>query len=159
MAAKMVAEMTYKMADIVLPQMGAAPLAFAGALLVEGRSHHARGDRDVALAFHCWVRVYECAEGFVAQALLMPPGAPAQGLSFLKQAENPAALRQWLTTFDPAVGVDVTDVTTGLNGSADHTALANAAKTIAARLKHMRCAYASAAHNALGQHAHALAPQ
>lgn len=138
--------------DILLPCMGARPLRFNGALLVEGCSKVANRHQAPAGHPHCCVKVYERTGGFVAQILLAlePEGQP---LSFLKTHTEPLALRHWIEHFDPAHGVDVSDINARIQAAPapSQQDLSQAAESIRKRLKGVRDAYHHAARSALGR--------
>lgn len=137
--------------DILLPCMGARPMRFSGALLVEGCSAAINQRQAPAAQPHCCVKVYEHAGGFVAQILLVlePEGLP---LSFLKTHTEPLALRDWIEHFDPALAVDVSDINARLQTvpAPSKQDLSQAAESIRQRLKDVRDAYQHAARDALG---------
>lgn len=136
---------------VLLPRLGGRPLRFSGALLVEGCSTAANDDPAQESQPQCCVKVYERASGFVAQIMLTSqPGA--QPLSVLKTHTAPLALRHWIEHFDPALGVDVSDINAqiGAGFATNPQDLSQAAETIRKRLERMRNAYTQAARNALG---------
>lgn len=130
----------------VLPRTGKAPLQFTGALLVTAAVTHQQGHE------RCRLTVYETPKGFIAHVQISPlPGSA--GTSLVQEADDPAALRRWITSFDPAVAVDVSDISdTAPKASDDDDArLTLAASAIKLRLAEMRNAYLSVVQAALGE--------
>ncbi|MEO0411351.1 MAG: hypothetical protein AAF221_05870 [Pseudomonadota bacterium] len=137
--------MTPDKPGFVLPRTGKAPLHLTGALLVKAAITHQEGHEPCRLA------VYETSAGFVAHVQLWPsPGST--GMSVVHQTGDPAALRRWIAGFDPAIAVDVSDITpAALQANAEGDAgLAHTARIIKLRLAEMRNAYLSAVQAAFG---------
>lgn len=136
--------------QIVLARMGAAPLRFAGTLLVTAQCEGSPGPDSPHVPV-CTISVYEARAGFVGH-ITLDADAQGQPMRFAKQALDPLDVRRWIAAFDPAIAVMTSDVVVPIERvrAQDAHALSQAASTLTSRLQQLRAAYTQAREAVLG---------